>query len=48
VGDAIVEAVRAYADEVRTGAFPGREHAYKPNDGGSRAPEAEVRAPLPH
>ncbi|MCL2450054.1 MAG: 3-methyl-2-oxobutanoate hydroxymethyltransferase [Polyangiaceae bacterium] len=48
VGDAIVEAVRAYADDVRAGAFPAREHAYKPNDGAAaRAPEPDLRAPLP-
>jgi len=31
VGDAIVGAMRAYADEVRAGAFPAPEHAYKAN-----------------
>jgi 3-methyl-2-oxobutanoate hydroxymethyltransferase len=31
LGDAIVEAVKRYVGEVRTGAFPAAEHAYKPN-----------------
>jgi 3-methyl-2-oxobutanoate hydroxymethyltransferase len=31
LGDAIVGAVRAYVDEVRTGAFPAKEHTYKAN-----------------
>jgi 3-methyl-2-oxobutanoate hydroxymethyltransferase len=31
LGDVIVDAVRRYVDEVRTGAFPAPEHAYKPN-----------------
>jgi 3-methyl-2-oxobutanoate hydroxymethyltransferase len=31
LGDAIVDAVRSYVGEVRSGAFPAPEHAYKPN-----------------
>jgi 3-methyl-2-oxobutanoate hydroxymethyltransferase len=31
LGDAIVEATRAYVAEVRSGAFPATEHAYKAN-----------------
>jgi 3-methyl-2-oxobutanoate hydroxymethyltransferase len=31
LGDAIVGAVSEYVGEVRSGAFPGREHSYKPN-----------------
>ncbi|HZU82013.1 MAG TPA: 3-methyl-2-oxobutanoate hydroxymethyltransferase [Polyangiaceae bacterium] len=31
LGDAIVDSVRRYAGEVRSGVFPGPEHAYKPN-----------------
>jgi 3-methyl-2-oxobutanoate hydroxymethyltransferase len=31
VGNTIVEAVRQYVGEVRGGAFPAAEHAYKPN-----------------
>ena len=31
LGDAIVEAVKRYVGEVRSGAFPAPEHAYKPN-----------------
>ena len=37
VGDAIVEAVRAYVSEVEAGTFPGPEHAYKPNAGRAAA-----------
>ncbi|MFO0678401.1 MAG: 3-methyl-2-oxobutanoate hydroxymethyltransferase [Polyangiaceae bacterium] len=39
LGDSIVGATRAYVDEVRSGAFPGPEHAYKPN----RTPEEATR-----
>ena len=38
LGDAIVEATRAYVSEVRAGTFPGREHAYKANSAASAAP----------
>jgi len=31
LGDAIVGAVREYVGEVQNGAFPAREHSYKPN-----------------
>ena len=31
LGDAIVEATARYVDEVRSRAFPGAEHAFKPN-----------------
>ena len=31
LGDLVVEAARAYVDEVRSHAFPGAEHCYKPN-----------------
>jgi 3-methyl-2-oxobutanoate hydroxymethyltransferase len=31
LADATVDAVRAYVSEVRSGEFPGPEHAYKPN-----------------
>ncbi|HKQ71939.1 MAG TPA: 3-methyl-2-oxobutanoate hydroxymethyltransferase [Polyangiaceae bacterium] len=30
LGDAVVEATRAYVDEVRSGSFPAREHEYAP------------------
>jgi len=32
IGDAVVDAVRRYAEEVRSGAFPGSQHAFQPND----------------
>jgi 3-methyl-2-oxobutanoate hydroxymethyltransferase len=32
VGDAIVKATARYVSEVRSGAFPAAEHAFKPND----------------
>ena len=31
LGDAVVGAVKEYVSEVQSGAFPGREHTYKPN-----------------
>jgi 3-methyl-2-oxobutanoate hydroxymethyltransferase len=31
IGDAIVEATARYVAEVRSGAFPSAEHAFKPN-----------------
>jgi 3-methyl-2-oxobutanoate hydroxymethyltransferase len=52
LADAAVDAVRAYVSEVRSGLFPGSEHAYKPNvpnapDGydarGSAPPPASLR-----
>jgi 3-methyl-2-oxobutanoate hydroxymethyltransferase len=33
LGDAIVGAVRRYVEEVRSGAFPGPEHTFQPNQG---------------
>lgn len=39
LGDAAVQAFGTYIEEVRSGAFPGKEHAYKPN-GPSIAPKA--------
>jgi 3-methyl-2-oxobutanoate hydroxymethyltransferase len=44
LGRTIVDAVRAYAGEVRSGAFPTAEHTYRPNHGGEG--EAEP-APVP-
>jgi 3-methyl-2-oxobutanoate hydroxymethyltransferase len=32
IGDAIIEATKAYAEDVRNGAFPGKEHTYKANE----------------
>ena len=32
LGDAVVSAVRDYVSEVQSGAFPAREHTYKPNE----------------
>jgi 3-methyl-2-oxobutanoate hydroxymethyltransferase len=49
LGDAVVDAVKSYVAEVRTGAFPGKEHTYKPNDK-RRDSDAELHAidaPLP-
>lgn len=46
LGDAIVDAVKRYASEVRGGLFPGREHAYKPNRGvDERGPAVLERVP---
>lgn len=51
VGDQIVEAVQAYIAEVQSGAFPGPEHAYKPNGPSrpSKMPqhESSLDEPLP-
>jgi 3-methyl-2-oxobutanoate hydroxymethyltransferase len=50
LGEAVVDAVRRYTDDVRTGAFPAPENAYKPTDppaGAAHAPEP-LRAPLRH
>jgi 3-methyl-2-oxobutanoate hydroxymethyltransferase len=41
LGDAVVDAVKRYVDEVQTGTFPAPEHSYKPN----RAPDAEESGP---
>jgi 3-methyl-2-oxobutanoate hydroxymethyltransferase len=42
-GDGTVDAVRAYADEVRAGSFPGPEHAYGPV---ASRPEGAAAEPL--
>ncbi|MET0595891.1 MAG: 3-methyl-2-oxobutanoate hydroxymethyltransferase [Polyangiaceae bacterium] len=39
VGDAVVDATRAYIDEVRAGTFPGKEHEYQ----AAPAPNAVLR-----
>jgi 3-methyl-2-oxobutanoate hydroxymethyltransferase len=41
LGDAVVDAMRRYVGEVQSGAFPGPEHAYSPNQVG------EGEAPVP-
>ncbi len=46
LGDAAVAAVQAYVAEVRTGVFPGPEHAYKPN-AAPLADEGRASAPPP-
>ncbi len=38
LGDAIIQAGEQFASDVRTGAFPGTEHAYEAN--GSREADA--------
>lgn len=43
-GDGIVDAVRAFADEVREGHFPGPEHTYGPV---APRPQADAPAPEP-
>jgi 3-methyl-2-oxobutanoate hydroxymethyltransferase len=50
VGAVIVDAVKQYVSEVRTGAFPASEHAYRPNRAGEAVPpEVPVRRPAtPH
>jgi 3-methyl-2-oxobutanoate hydroxymethyltransferase len=46
VGGAIVDAVKRYVSEVRTGAFPAPEHAYRPNRVGEAIPpDVPVRRP---
>lgn len=45
LGDAIVDAVKRYVGEVRSGAFPTAEHTYKPNrpaEGSPQVPEGRV------
>lgn len=42
LGEAVIGAVSAYVREVRSGEFPGAEHAYKPN-----APSRPVAVPEP-
>jgi 3-methyl-2-oxobutanoate hydroxymethyltransferase len=41
LGDAIVAAVKTYADEVKSGAFPSAEHTYKAN----AKPKAQAETP---
>jgi 3-methyl-2-oxobutanoate hydroxymethyltransferase len=50
LGEAVVDAVRRYTDDVRTGAFPGPENAYKPTDAAPAAshPPEPLRVPLRH
>jgi 3-methyl-2-oxobutanoate hydroxymethyltransferase len=50
VGAVIVDAVKQYVSEVRTGAFPASEHAYRPNRAVEAVPpEVPVRRPAtPH
>jgi 3-methyl-2-oxobutanoate hydroxymethyltransferase len=50
LGEAVVDAVRRYTDDVRTGAFPGPENAYKPADpaAGPSHPPEPLRVPLRH
>ena len=45
LGDAIVEALGRYAEEVRSGAFPEEQHTYAMPDEERAAFEADVRAP---
>ncbi len=49
LGDAIVAAVKAYGEEVRSGAFPAKEHTYKANVKATEQAEAshDLDAPLP-
>jgi 3-methyl-2-oxobutanoate hydroxymethyltransferase len=51
LGDAVVDAVKRYVDEVRVGAFPAAEHTYKQNrtdDASALVSEAARAAGLPH
>lgn len=49
LGDRVVQATRAYVDEVRAGTFPGPEHAYRPNAFEARRDAAdEPISSLPH
>ncbi|HEY4013650.1 MAG TPA: 3-methyl-2-oxobutanoate hydroxymethyltransferase [Polyangiaceae bacterium] len=45
LGRTIVDAVRAYAGEVRSGAFPAAAHTYRPNHGGDGPEPEEPRRP---
>lgn len=54
LGDAVVAAVSTYVHEVHTGAFPGPEHAFKPNapvpaptESAPEVSAAEVTGPTP-
>jgi 3-methyl-2-oxobutanoate hydroxymethyltransferase len=40
LGDAIVDAVHRYVEEVRSGAFPGAEHTFQPNEAPAEPIEA--------
>ncbi len=40
LGDAIVNAAASYVEEVRSGAFPAEQHAFKPNRAEEAAPDA--------
>jgi 3-methyl-2-oxobutanoate hydroxymethyltransferase len=44
LGDAIVAATRSYVAEVQSHAFPGPEHAYKPNAAAAEASSPRLRA----
>jgi 3-methyl-2-oxobutanoate hydroxymethyltransferase len=44
LGDAIVDALGRYAEEVRSGAFPEEQHTYKMADEERAAFEADVSA----
>ena len=45
LGDAMVAGVRAYADEVRSGAFPGPEHGYRASAEAVEAARSALGAP---
>jgi len=45
LGDRVVEATRSYVDEVRSGAFPAREHTFGANGGLPHADTVSHRAP---
>ncbi len=44
LGDSIVDAVSRYAGEVRSRAFPGKEHTFKPNAQDPRGPGSQEAA----
>jgi 3-methyl-2-oxobutanoate hydroxymethyltransferase len=48
LGDAIVDAVKRYVDEVQTGAFPAVEHTYKPNRADESGPRLQEPARVVH
>jgi 3-methyl-2-oxobutanoate hydroxymethyltransferase len=50
LGDAVVEAAKAYVTEVRAGAFPAKEHTYKPSNRRREGEDSDahaIDAPLP-
>ncbi len=47
LGDAVVGAMRSYVSEVQGGAFPGPEHAYKPNASNAVAERVAAREKVP-